>query len=136
MFIREHDRDPIKFEDVYCQRIIRATKEVPYVDIGDPLELSEQEPSTPDNNYEPADVITHLAEQERSFSDESVARSSPRLQERARRQVAAAEDVKQNGARSDQEEKVVYSEQEMDNRCVATTDDTAEDRGANDKSMW
>ncbi|CAG2216790.1 unnamed protein product [Mytilus edulis] len=83
IYNREHDQNPINYDDYYCQRIIRATKEVPYM--GDPIsndfyevELTDNtiENETPEKNIDNlSSPYLHIAQQERSFSDENMAAS-------------------------------------------------------------
>ena len=83
IYNREHDQNPIDYDDYYCQRIIRATKEVPYA--GDPvsndlceIELTENtiENDTPEKTTDNSNPLLHIAQQERSFSDENMAAST------------------------------------------------------------
>lgn len=86
---REHDQDPINYEDSCCQWIIRATKEVPYT--GDPvsndfceIELTDNtiENDSPEKNIDNiSSPYLHLAQQEHSFSDENMAASSVSVSE-------------------------------------------------------
>ncbi|CAG2236384.1 unnamed protein product [Mytilus edulis] len=50
IYNREHDQNPINYDDYYCQRIIRATKEVPYM--GDPISNDFYEVELTDNTIE------------------------------------------------------------------------------------
>lgn len=138
---REHDQDPINFDDAYCQKIIRATKEVPYVTIGEsPSDGFDLELSTPENTtYEGSDVVSHLAQCERSFSSDSMSglpsasAEAPISHERAElsneraqlshertRMLLRAENEKYPQG---EEGKIVYMENERDNRCVVNLEE-------------
>lgn len=65
-------------DDTFCYALIKAIQS--FTDFADPntSETLEVEMSTPENGIEPVSVISHLAEQERSFSDDlSTAAVSP-----------------------------------------------------------
>ncbi|KAL3877445.1 hypothetical protein ACJMK2_035151 [Sinanodonta woodiana] len=124
IYNRENDQEPIDFSNVYCQQLIRAAKELPYVDIRD-MEEVDLESNTPDNGIEPVTVISHLAEQEQSFSDDTAAVSpssptQPTVFFEHRINVYV-DDV------DDSEGRIVYKEQEADNSCIlnmASEDET------------
>lgn len=133
IYNRENDQDPINFEDIYCQRIIKATKEVPYVDVGDPSspELFEMEPSTPDNGTygEPINLMSHLAQQEASyFSDDNVGggtgTNSPALESNMNASMQNSS-VDEADSKEDQAEgHIVYEENERDSSCIIELRDT------------
>ncbi|XP_062594006.1 uncharacterized protein LOC134255480 isoform X1 [Saccostrea cucullata] len=76
IYNREHEQSPNNLEDAYCQRILKATKEVPYIDLGESMTEDEldPEPSTPENGAEEDLSFLHIAQQERTFSEEDMAR--------------------------------------------------------------
>jgi hypothetical protein len=80
-FLRENEQCALNLDDVMCSAIVRAIKS--FTDIADPMttDSAEYELSTPDNGVEPVSIVSHLAEQEQSISDDS-ARSvtSPMLE--------------------------------------------------------
>lgn len=158
MFCRENDQAYIDMDNVFCQRIVRATKEVPYVDFGDrsSLDMYDGEPSTPDNaTAESVTVVpSHLALQERSFSEEgmnkhSVPFTGTPISDTASIQLSTVPsphslspvslaagpasvtlEVEEGEGETDpprrghsREEKIVYSEGEMDNSCMIYIDD-------------
>ena len=62
----------MNLDDVICSAIIKAIKS--FTDIADPMttDSADFEPSTPDNGVEPVSIVSHIAEQEQSISDDSV----------------------------------------------------------------
>ncbi|CAI9722776.1 Hypothetical predicted protein [Octopus vulgaris] len=126
IYNRENDQYPINFEDLYCQRIIKATKEVPYVDVGhlSSPELFELEPSTPDIGTfgEPINLLSHLAQQEASyFSDDNVGgvtgTSSPALDSNMTNSVQNSS-VDEPDKDDAVEGHIVYEENERDSSCI------------------
>lgn len=133
IYNREHDQDPINFEDIYCQRIIKATKEVPYVDVGDPTspEFFEMEPSTPDNGTygEPINLMSHLAQQEASyFSDDNVGggtgTNSPALESNVNASMQNSSVDEADAKEEPAEGHIVYEENERDSSCIIELQDT------------
>lgn len=103
LFSRENEQFALNFDDLFCHSIIKAIKSQKA--IADPHMTSsidlELEPSTPDNGVEPMRVVSHLAEQEHSFSDESTefspeivlgSRTSPFLETRIVTNVVSSAD--------------------------------------------
>ncbi|XP_056019360.1 uncharacterized protein LOC125672084 isoform X3 [Ostrea edulis] len=76
IYNREHEQSPNNLEDSYCRRIVKATKEVPYIDLSESMTEDEAEfdPSTPENGAEEDPSFLHIAQQERTFSEEDMAR--------------------------------------------------------------
>ncbi|XP_052685923.1 uncharacterized protein LOC128165435 isoform X5 [Crassostrea angulata] len=76
IYNREHEHSPNNIEDAYCQRILKASKEVPYIDLGESMteEEMELEASTPEDGAEGEGDFLHIAQQERTFSEEDMAR--------------------------------------------------------------
>ncbi|KAH9503986.1 hypothetical protein Btru_067491 [Bulinus truncatus] len=121
IYNRENDSEPIDLNDINCLRTVRATKDVPYIDLN---ELSSTDPSntelsTPDNATSKSVTITsHLAIQERSFSDDAVSRLSPQPQT----PKSDADD-----ANFDEKAKTLYYEVEKDTSCVLNISDNQSD---------
>lgn len=71
LIFRENESCALKLDDALCIAIIKAIKN--FTDIADPMttDSAELEPSTPDDGVEPVSVVSHLAEQEQSISDDS-----------------------------------------------------------------
>ena len=146
---RENDQDPINLDDVFCQRIIRAAKEVPCVDLGElsSLDLYDAEPSTPDNaTSESVTLPSHLALQERSFSEEGMNKAAfcgTPISDTASLPLESLSIspgpgevtsvlLEQEGSNSvelhaiSDEGQTCYSEPEKDNSCVVFMDEAAE----------
>lgn len=71
---RENEQFAINFDDLFCHTLIKAIKSQTAIadeHMTNSIDL-ELEPSTPDDGVEPVSVVSHLAEQEHSFSDDSV----------------------------------------------------------------
>lgn len=64
---------------MFCRTLIKAIKTYRYKNIADPALPDDNDPenSTPDNGIEPVSIISHLAEQEHSFSDDTTVTASP-----------------------------------------------------------
>ncbi|XP_052759604.1 uncharacterized protein LOC128202638 [Mya arenaria] len=73
VFNRESEPYALSFDDIFCHNIIKSIKS--FKDFADPVTTNsidnDLEPSTPENTVEPVSAPSHLAEQERSFSDDS-----------------------------------------------------------------
>lgn len=102
-------------EDVFCQRIIRAIKEIPYANSSDSYDVDvlDREPSTPEHAIDPPGTFSHLAEQELSFTDGDInalqnVQSRPTFHQKI---ITASND--------ETTAKIVYSEIEADNSCVS-----------------
>lgn len=70
---RENEQFTIHFDDLFCHNLIKAIKSQTAIadeHTTNSIDL-ELEPSTPDDGVEPVSVVSHLAEQEHSFSDDS-----------------------------------------------------------------
>ncbi|WAQ96238.1 hypothetical protein MAR_028928 [Mya arenaria] len=71
--LRESEPYALSFDDIFCHNIIKSIKS--FKDFADPVTTNsidnDLEPSTPENTVEPVSAPSHLAEQERSFSDDS-----------------------------------------------------------------
>ena len=85
-FSREHEQHDLNFNDIFCRTLIKAIKAKGYKDIADPNAPDSTDPdnstpdnevSTPDNGVEPVSIISHLAEQEHSFSDDTAVTVTP-----------------------------------------------------------
>lgn len=114
-----------------CQRIIQACKEVPFLDFTatstgtdfSSVEPSHTEVSTPDNmTTESLTLTSHLAVQEKSFSDDAVSShfvSTANTQSQSQSQSPKS---RESGATSldieERSEKIVYCEVEKDTSCV------------------
>lgn len=121
---REHEHSPNNLEDAYCQRILRATKDTPYVDLGESMteEEMELEASTPENGAEEDPNFLHIAQQERTFSEEDMARLTDVNVKEVRVTIYSPEGegegrppipyVDEGAGR------VMYKEPEGDNTCV------------------
>ena len=86
IFSREHERHDLNFNDIFCRTLIKAIKSKGYKNIADPNapdsndqdnSTPDNEVSTPDNGVEPVSIVSHLAEQEHSFSDDTAMTVSP-----------------------------------------------------------
>ncbi|KAL5018538.1 hypothetical protein ScPMuIL_004260 [Solemya velum] len=115
VYNRENDSNPINLEDVFCQRIIRAIKEIPYANSSDSYDVDvlDREPSTPEHAIDPPGTFSHLAEQELSFTDGDInalqnVQSRPTFHQKI---ITASND--------ETTAKIVYSEIEADNSCVS-----------------
>ncbi|XP_022314520.2 uncharacterized protein LOC111119021 isoform X2 [Crassostrea virginica] len=129
IYNREHEHSPNNLEDAYCQRILRATKDTPYVDLGESMteEEMELEASTPENGAEEDPNFLHIAQQERTFSEEDMARLTDDNVKEVRVTIYSP---KGEGEASEGEGRppipyvdegagrVVYKEPEGDNTCV------------------
>ncbi|CAL1542802.1 unnamed protein product [Lymnaea stagnalis] len=125
IYNRENDTEPIDLNDSSCQRIVRATKEIPYIDLTElgSMEPSNTEPSTPDNaTTESVTVTSHLAIQERSFSDDAVSKHCPSFSAQAH--TPQSEESSTPFPDSEERDaKTVYYEVEKDTSCVVNVRD-------------
>ncbi|XP_045212309.2 uncharacterized protein LOC123563530 [Mercenaria mercenaria] len=81
IYNRENEQYALNLDDTLCNAIIKAIKS--FTDIADPVttDSADFEPSTPDNGVEPVSIVSHLAEQEQSISDDSApSATSPMLE--------------------------------------------------------
>lgn len=125
---REHEHSPNNIEDAYCQRILKASKEVPYIDLGESMteEEMELEASTPEDGAEGEGDFLHIAQQERTFSEEDMARLQDVKLKEVRVTIHSPEGPPSNGREGrpipfvDEGDngRVVYTEPEGDNTCV------------------
>ena len=76
---RENEQHDLNFDDLFCRTLIKSIKLCHYKNIADPdiPDSNDPENSTPDNGVEPVSIISHLAEQEHSFSDDTTVTASP-----------------------------------------------------------
>ena len=86
IFFREHEQHDLNFNDIFCRTLIKAIKAKGYKNIADPNAPDSTDPdnstpdnevSTPDTGVEPVSIISHLAEQEQSFSDDTAVTVTP-----------------------------------------------------------
>ncbi|XP_059139647.1 uncharacterized protein LOC131927817 [Physella acuta] len=120
IYNRENDQEPIDMNDMNCVRIVRATKEVPYIDLNELSSIgpSNTEVSTPDNaTTESITVTSHLAIQERSFSDDAVSKHCQSSSEESPLAFPESENS------LEKEAKTVYYEVEKDTSCVLNLSD-------------
>ena len=69
----------MNFDGLFSRVLIKAIKSCPYKNIADPgiHDTVDPENSSPDNGVEPVSIISHIAEQEHSFSDDTTVTASP-----------------------------------------------------------
>ena len=138
----------MNFDDLFCHTLIKAVKAIPYTHVAEPevIDPHELENSTPDNGVEPVSLISHLAEQEQSISDDNslgaVGQDStattglPQITPYIERRIHKYADddnvghvninivnLKADSASVTTENEIgddIYVEDEMDNSCVVT----------------
>lgn len=123
---RENDQDPIDLNDATCLKIVRATKEVPYIDLTElsSIDPSNTELSTPDNaTTESMTVTSHLAVQERSLSDDAVSQHCPSTSAACHTPQSETSEVPFPDSESTLEVRTVYYEVEKDTSCVINVSD-------------
>lgn len=106
-------------DGVFCQRILRATKEIPYVNSSDSYDLFNKEPSTPEHAID-SPGISHLAEEELSFTDDdmnAITLQNIQYTPPLHKTVCSA-------VSNEKAAKIVYSEAECDNSCVVSLDNS------------
>jgi len=150
---REHDQEPLELDDYGCSRVLKAAKAVAYavgyeVALTDIVYETDGDVSTPDHttNSEPEVVHSHLAEQERAFSDDNVTASTPESIPdsitgptvtvdisaedetlRASGSVDSDTGCVEDDLESEAEAAVVYTESEADTSCVVDLEEGEEE---------
>lgn len=114
--------------DVNCQRVVRATQKVPYIDLTElsSIDPSNTELSTPDNaTTESVTMTSHLAVQERSFSDEAVSQHCPSTSAAVHTPQSEASETPfpESDSGLDEEGRTVFYEVERDTSCVLNISD-------------
>jgi hypothetical protein len=141
IYNRENDSEQIDIEDIFCQRMLRASEGVPYADLREPSTVDmydvDPEVSTPDHttNSDPDVQNSHLAEAEGAFSEDgfNMAATPDGISEMPVIAIEMMEGPFDDHERLE-ESVVLYQEPEADNSCVldVDTESQADDESAAD----